>query len=200
MILCSFYRPHHPALLFIAALCAGLSGCASIGGAPVQDRAVETAPAAPPAEEPAVSVMALPETAGELRAEPLPEATAPQMITEDATSAPNSAVVALLDNANQQSKSGRLDAAAAALERALRLEPRNAEVWSRLAEIRLQQGQLDQAAGLAAKSNSLAGNNVSVLTRNWKTIAQARGRKGDLKGAREAQAKVLELEGKNQPF
>lgn len=179
----------------MSALLAGLSGCAATGVAPVQDRTVETAPAAPPIEEPAVNVMALPETAGELRAEPLPEDTAPQMITEDVAPAPSSAVVALLDNANQQSKSGRLDAAAAALERALRLEPRNAEVWSRLAEIRLQQGQLDQAASLAAKSNSLAGNNVSVLTRNWKTIAQARSRKGDLKGAREAQAKVLDLEG-----
>ncbi len=150
---------------------------------------------APAVEEPAVSVMALPETTGEMRAEPLPETTAPQMITEDAAPAPNSAVVALLDNADQQSKSGRLDAAAAALERALRLEPRNAEVWSRLAEIRLQQGQLDQAASLAAKSNNLAGNNVSVLRRNWKIIAQARSRKGDLKGASEAQTKVRELEG-----
>lgn len=159
---------------------------------------METAPAAAlPAEEPepAVSVMALPETAGEMRVEPLPEDTAPQMITEDAPPPPNAAIVALLDNADQQSKGGRLDAAAAALERALRLEPRNAEVWSRLAEIRLQQGQLDQAASLAAKSNNLAGNNVSVLARNWKTIAQARSRKGDVKGAREAQAKVLELEG-----
>lgn len=178
------------------AACAVLSGCAATGLAPIQDRTAETAPAAPPVEEPVVSVMALPETAGELRAEPLPENTAPQMITEDAPPAPNSAVVALLDNADQQSKSGRLDAAAAALERALRLEPRNAEVWSRLAEIRLQQGQLDQAASLAAKSNNLAGNNVSVLTRNWKTIAQARNRKGDLKGASEAQDKLHELEGK----
>ncbi|MCL4315483.1 MAG: tetratricopeptide repeat protein [Gammaproteobacteria bacterium] len=177
------------------AACAALSGCAATGLAPIQDRTAETAPAALPAEEPAVSVMALPETAGEMRAEPLPEDTAPQMITEDAPPPPNSAVVALLDNADQQSKGGRLDAAAAALERALRLEPHNAEVWSRLAEIRLQQGQVDQAASLAAKSNNLAGNNVSVLARNWKTIAQARSRKGDLKGAREAQAKVLELEG-----
>lgn len=195
MTLFPFCRPHHSALLFVAALCAGLSGCASVGGAPVQDRTAEAAPAVPPIEEPAVSVMALPETVGELRAEPLPEDTTPQMITEDVPPPPSSAVLALLDSAHQQSKSGRLDAAAAALERALRLEPRNAEVWSRLAEIRLQQGQLDQAASLAAKSNSLAGNNVSVLTRNWKTIAQARSRKGDLKGAREAQAKVIELEG-----
>ncbi len=188
------YRSRYPTLLFMAVLCAGLSGCAATGGAPVQDRAAETAP---PVEEPTVSVMALPETAGENRAEPLPENTAPQMTPSDATPAPSSAVVALLDNADQQSKSGRLDAAAAALERALRLEPRNAEVWGRLAEIRLRQGQLDQAASLAAKSNNLAGNNVSVLTRNWKTIAQARGRKGDLKGAHEAQEKVRELEGGN---
>lgn len=89
-----------------------------------------------------------------------------------------SAVVALLDTAGQQTRTGNLDAAAAALERALRLEPRNAEVWSRLAGIRLQQSQFDQAINLASKSNTLAGNNPTLVARNNRIIAQARQQLG----------------------
>ncbi|MEO6697553.1 MAG: tetratricopeptide repeat protein [Gammaproteobacteria bacterium] len=99
---------------------------------------------------------------------------------EGASAAPRSgsAVVALLDNAGQQTRSGNLDAAAAALERAQRLEPRNPEVWSRLAGIRLQQGQFDQAINLASKSNSLAGNNTTLLARNNRIIVQAKQQMG----------------------
>ena len=89
-----------------------------------------------------------------------------------------SAVVALLDSAGQQTRTGNLDSAAAALERALRLEPRNAEVWSRLAGIRLQQSQFDQAINLASKSNTLAGNNPTLVARNNRIIAQARQQLG----------------------
>ena len=100
----------------------------------------------------------------------------PPRVGEGASTAPRSgsAVVALLDNAGQQTRSGNLDAAAAALERALRLEPRNPEVWSRLAGIRLQQGQFDQAINLASKSNSLSGNTTTLVARNNRIIAQAK--------------------------
>ena len=98
--------------------------------------------------------------------------------TENATPRSGSAVVALLDNAGQQTRSGNLDGAAAALERALRLEPRNAEIWSRLAGIRLQQSQFDQAINLASKSNTLAGNNPTLMARNNRIVAQAKQQLG----------------------
>ena len=87
---------------------------------------------------------------------------------------PNNAVIALLGSAGEQTRSGNLDSAAASLERALRIEPRNPEIWHRLAAVRLQQGQYDQAISLATKSSNLAGNNPDLLARNNQIIAQAR--------------------------
>ena len=49
------------------------------------------------------------------------------------------AVIALLESAEQERQSGKVDIAASTIERALRMEPKNALLWSRLAEIRLAQ-------------------------------------------------------------
>lgn len=103
------------------------------------------------------------------------------------------AVVALLDSAGQQARSGRLDASAATLERALRIEPDNAVIWNRLASVRLQQGRPDQAESLAAKSNALARNDRELQVRNWRIIAQARRALGNNDGARMAEERVLDL-------
>lgn len=102
-------------------------------------------------------------------------------------------MVALLDNAGQQARSGQLDASAATLERALRIEPDNAVIWNRLALVRLQQGRPDQAESLAAKSNALAGSDRELQVRNWRIIAQARRARGNNAGAQLAEERVLEL-------
>jgi predicted Zn-dependent protease len=102
----------------------------------------------------------------------------------------NPAVLALLNNAEAQEQAGQFEQAAAALERALRLEPRNAMLWHRLARLRLSQGQWQTAVDLAAKSNSLAGGNGDLQARNWQVIAVAKERQGDRDGAREARARV----------
>jgi len=71
---------------------------------------------------------------------------------------------------------GDLTASAASLERALRIEPNNAGLWSRLAEVRLRQGDTAQAEQLALKANGLAGADVALRSRNDQIVAQARGR------------------------
>ncbi len=98
----------------------------------------------------------------------------------------NSAVLALLDQARQQSSAGQQAAAGASLERALRIEPRNPVLWQELARLRLSQGQYRQAENLAAKSNTLAGNNKSLRAANWRLIGRARSKRGNLKGAKAA--------------
>jgi tetratricopeptide (TPR) repeat protein len=98
----------------------------------------------------------------------------------------NTAVIALLNKAQYQSTAGRLDEARANLERALRIEPRNAVLWQELARVRLEQGQYRQAENLAAKSNVLAGTNRYLQAKNWRIIGEARSRRGDLQGARQA--------------
>jgi predicted Zn-dependent protease len=102
----------------------------------------------------------------------------------------NPAVVALLDTAQTQQLAGNYEQAAAALERALRLEPRNAMLWHRLAQVRLSQGQWRNAIDLAAKSNSLAGGQRDLQASNWLVIAQAKERQGDREGAQAARAQA----------
>jgi tetratricopeptide (TPR) repeat protein len=156
-----------------------VSGCYTVGsgGAPVQQREVisrgEPIDQSPINENPDVIVTPYPGGVAGARRLPegddavIPRAEAPQ------APPPNTAVLALLDSASQQSRSGKLDGAAASLERALRIDPRNADVWHRLASVRLQQGQFGLASSLAAKSINLAGNDIDLIERNEAIIDQA---------------------------
>jgi predicted Zn-dependent protease len=96
------------------------------------------------------------------------------------------AVAGLLDGARADAASGRLTNAAASLERALRIEPRNPRLWQELARVRLKQGEYAQAESTAARSNSWAGGDRTLRTENWRLIAQAREARGDAAGARAA--------------
>ena len=100
------------------------------------------------------------------------------------------AVASLLGQAEAASRERDWSAAAVSLERGLRIEPRNPVLWNRLAEVRLQQGQFRQAEQLAAKSNSLAGGDRLLQTRNWRLIARARRQLGDEPGAVEAERRA----------
>ena len=106
------------------------------------------------------------------------------------------AVIALLTEADGYAKAGRGEQAAASLERALRIEPKNALLWHRLAVIRLQQGQWDQAVTLARKSNTLAGRDHKLQSGNWEVIANAYEALGQGDKAKEAWEKVKNLVGK----
>jgi tetratricopeptide (TPR) repeat protein len=141
-----------------------LAGCASVQPpAPVSDPASGPmiAPAPPPWE---------PGSA------PLP-APAP---------AESAAVASLMHVAYADAASGRLANAAASLERALRIEPRNPRLWQQLARVRLMQGDYGQAESMAARSNSWAGGDERLRAENWRLIAQAREARGDAEGARAA--------------
>lgn len=100
------------------------------------------------------------------------------------------AVVSLVEQANGAARQGRYETAIAVLERALRIEPRNAFVWTRLAELRLEAGEAQQAATTADRANSLARGNPHLEMRNWRTIAGARGAQGDNDGAQAARQKA----------
>jgi Tfp pilus assembly protein PilF len=102
-------------------------------------------------------------------------------------------VLALLDTARAAAKAGQLHTAESQLERAVRIEPRNAVLWHYMAKLRLHQERMSEAAGLAAKSNSLAGKNQQLQADNWRIIAHARHQQGDLAGAEKAQKKVQQL-------
>ena len=103
-------------------------------------------------------------------------------------------VVALLDTARQQQSSDRLPEAAASLERALRIEPRNPRIWYELAVVRFRQGQLDQAEQLALKSDALAASDGALRARNWRLIALVRLKRGDRAGSEQARQQAESLE------
>lgn len=116
-------------------------------------------------------VLPLPESPT-IRAEPLPDQPRE-----------SSVVTTLLASANQQMRSGEMDGAANSLERALRIEPRNAFLWNRLAQVRFNQQDWQQAVQLAAKSNTLSGDNPSLRRQNWNLMASAYEAMGDAEKA-----------------
>lgn len=100
--------------------------------------------------------------------------------------AETTAVAGLMESARADTAAGRLPNAAATLERALRIEPRNPRLWQELARVRLQQGQYAQAENVAVRSNSWAGDDKALRAENWRLIAESRTARGDTEGARAA--------------
>lgn len=100
------------------------------------------------------------------------------------------AIVKLLNSARDATRQGDYQKAEVLLERTLRIEPRNPVLWHYMAKLRLHQGRLKEAIGLAAKSNTLARANKRLQADNWRIIAHSKHQSGDIYGAREAQAKT----------
>ena len=88
----------------------------------------------------------------------------------------------LMETARGEQAAGNMVAAAASLERALRIEPRNPRLWQELARVRLKQGQHVQAENMAARSNSWAADDRSLRAETWRLIAEARRARGEADG------------------
>ncbi|WP_242469668.1 tetratricopeptide repeat protein [Rhabdochromatium marinum] len=171
-------------------------------GAPTTVAKAETtapqpgAPATPnastPSPEPAPpAAAARPSTESTVPALPAPETQAPQA-SSSALQPPalTPAVSTLVKQAERQRQSRDYAGAAATLERALRLQSREGYLWNRLAHVRLEQGLATQAANLAARANDLSGDSDTLKQDNWRVIADARRRAGDLQGAQDAQRRA----------
>lgn len=100
------------------------------------------------------------------------------------------AVSALSLAANQNSKSGDIELATTTIERAIRIEPRNATLYYKLALLRLKQSKPRLAEDLAKKAALLASNDTQLKKHSWLLVARAREIQGDLKGGKEARAKA----------
>ncbi len=96
------------------------------------------------------------------------------------------AVAGLMESARAETAAGNLASAAASLERAIRIEPRNPRLWHELARVRLKQGQYAQAESDPARSNSWAGDDRALRAENWRLIAESRRARGDEDGAKAA--------------
>jgi Tfp pilus assembly protein PilF len=103
--------------------------------------------------------------------EPAPEPAPPPPVSQKQETI---AVAGLMESARADVAAGRLATAAASLERALRIEPRNPRLWHDLAQVRLRQGQFAQAASLAQRSNAWVGGDTALREANDRVIEQAR--------------------------
>ncbi len=179
-----------------------VTGCAGpnpyVYKAPVEDRSRTVQPSEPgtvvPAE-PAPGVKVTPIGQAPVIRAQRDELDKPvqvqQPVEQVAVSRPQSpAVVALLETARQDSSSGNLRTAQSRLERALRIAPRDPEVYIQLADVQRRQGQFLQAEQVALKGVSVASGQSSPLRRLWNLIADIRQEAGNAAGAREARQKA----------
>jgi tetratricopeptide (TPR) repeat protein len=167
--------------------------------APAGAAAPSPATASPPAAAPTTAGSSTPAPAAAAKPAEPPTPPKPAPPPRPAVTPPppseislegHQATAALLESARKNARSQQWEKAAADLERAARLDPRNAGIWHDLAQIRLQQRQYQQAEALATRSNNLAGENADVRSRNWKVIAVARRATGNDTGAAAAESQA----------
>lgn len=153
-----------------------------------EEPTTENAPEAPAQPEPA------PEAAPAPKAEtpaPPPVPPAPPPFEPLQSFAPLSpGVGALVLAANKSANQGNIDAATTTIERAIRIEPRNATLFYKLALLRLKQSKPRLAEDLAKKSALLASGDKQLKKHSWLLIAKAREMQNNLEGAKEARAKA----------
>ena len=160
-------------------LCVAIAGCATTVS-PEGQAPVEAAPVPVPGRSPQPAAqLPVPGSAASLPPPKSPVVAIPR----------NPAVLALLDQAKLQAQQGDGERAAATLERAIRIEPRDPWLWHRLAVLRLQQQRYRDAIDMANKSNALADADKLLLSGNYQVIAQALAAAGDREGAERARAR-----------
>ncbi|WP_353411886.1 tetratricopeptide repeat protein [Arenicella sp. 4NH20-0111] len=121
---------------------------------------------------------------------PLPDEPRLNVETLDDNRAISPVVSRLLASAQQLKRAKDWDGASGALERALRIEPRNASLWASLAEIKFEQKEWKGALQLAAKSNALSGGDATLRRRNWYLMANAHEALGDFASAQRFRDKL----------
>ncbi len=104
------------------------------------------------------------------------------------------AVSPLAEQAEKQMHRGELDRAYATAERAVRIDPDNAQMWNLMARIQFKKENYSQAEQLARKSNLHAQGNRPLQSQNWKIIAAVLSQKGQEAEARKALERAGELE------
>ncbi|MDP3007898.1 MAG: tetratricopeptide repeat protein [Methylococcales bacterium] len=144
---------------------------------------LEPEPKSKPVKKPVPEVVPEPEAV----APPQPAAAPFQPLDTFTSLSP--VVGSLVLAANEDHQKGNVDSATTTLERATRIEPRNAALYYKLALLKLK-SKPSQAEDLAKKSAQLAANDPALKKHSWLLVAKAREMQKDLKGAEEARNKA----------
>jgi tetratricopeptide (TPR) repeat protein len=140
----------------LVACCAAAAGCTSFGGSGAR-------PAPPPSSSPQ------PPPAGDAQEPESSGGRTPQRPQNDASGASRT----LLEQSRAERAAGSYARATASIERALRIDPNNAELWVELGELELMSGNAAQAASMARKALTLAGRNTAVTARAERLLRAA---------------------------
>lgn len=140
-------------LVSITMVAAGCSNIPLQTSRPAQPQPVQTQPAQPPTQPPV---------------QPVQPAQPAQPAQRSAVS------VQLLAQADTLQQSGDLSGAIAQIERAVRIEPRNAYAWHRLATLQLTAGDLNRAEQFARRSNQYAAGDRELIEANQKVMDEVR--------------------------
>ncbi|MCV6588836.1 MAG: tetratricopeptide repeat protein [Marinobacterium sp.] len=180
-------------LLALVVTAGVLAGCAGQSyRVPVEER--NRLPSAAPSVEPAPGVIVTPVTPVDIQSQPLsPRASdLPANRSRDIAEQPgrNPAVIALLGAAQQQRDRGSMRAAQSSLERALRISPRDPEVYYQLADLQRRQNNFRQAEQLALRGLEVASGKPGMQRSLWVLVSSARKSMGDMGGYRQALEKA----------
>lgn len=110
----------------------------------------------------------------------------------------NPIVTELMDQALAAEREGSFDHAVVLLEQALLIEPQAPDILQQLAEVRLEQGQWQQAKEHALASIELGPRVGHLCKRNWRTVAFVHRQLGDEQAAGWASERVPLCE-RNRP-
>jgi tetratricopeptide (TPR) repeat protein len=113
--------------------------------------------------------------------------SSPSSASRSSESESASAVMALMLRAKLDMLAGRSEVAIEKLERGLRIQPSNPDLWNKLAEANFQGGNSKQAIAMAKKSMTLTNSsNRRLLKSNWHLIAKANQKMGNMDAMKSA--------------
>jgi len=182
----------------VLSLVLGIAGCSSTLVVPTEDR--NTVPARAEQAKPVLNDGAIAIPLSDEMVSPSPQsttATEPLTSSPNAVSVPispsainapqqNTAVIALLDEANNYSQQGDLRSAQTTLQRAQRIAPRDPEVYYSLANTHLALQDFSLAEQVALKGVSIVQGQPDKLHQFWNLISVIRTAAGNSSGAKQA--------------
>ncbi len=134
--------------------------------------------------------------------EDISDATAADAAPEEAAQpppaprpSPDQATLALLKQSERAAASGEIAEALSYAERAVRIDPRRADLWTGLARLELANEDPDTAIRYARKALSLAGSRADWQRDAWLVIADAKEAQGESAEAAEIRARWKTVRG-----
>jgi len=109
--------------------------------------------------------------------------------------ASNSAALLLLAQSESLRTEGKGQQAIAMVERAIRLEPSNGDLWVQLGRLNYEKRGYARAEQYARRGISLSQANSDTLKHGWLLLADVSEARGDIEGANQIRSRWLNARG-----